>query len=391
MTRDRWPSPALWTNRTLPGARVHPLARRPGPQRRAGFPPDFGPPLASRRLPSPRLAPYPSPLPDRRIAPARAPAAQFVPREFGGHSRKRGALPTGIKRGAHAAQLSGLDQHGVPPAPPARFGPRCRRLPRRRAGSRPGRQHAEAARAAIRFLHRTAGLPSPTDTAEVSETMAGIRRDALNSKKERAATLAVLRELLVPIPDDVRRLRDSALRRSESPRSCSATSSAPKGFSAGAEAEQGVADRRGAGPPALRPHRALPCARDGALARRRRDHRGTGVSAHLGPPQGVSDVPPPLPAIGAESLTPRSIARIVQARAAAAGFSAREFAGHSLKRGARSTGKQAGAHAASSGGSAATSRLTCSANTWSSATCSTATRSAACYRGSAQCTTYPVG
>ncbi len=65
--------------------------------------------------------------------------------------------------------------------------------------------------AAIRFLHRAAGLPSPTDTAEVSETMAGIRRDAPNPQKKRAATLAVLRELLAPIPDDVRGLRDRAL------------------------------------------------------------------------------------------------------------------------------------------------------------------------------------
>ena len=50
--------------------------------------------------------------------------------------------------------------------------------------------------AAIRFLHRAAGLPSPTDTAEVSEAMAGIRKDAPNPVKKRAATLAVLRELL---------------------------------------------------------------------------------------------------------------------------------------------------------------------------------------------------
>ncbi len=65
--------------------------------------------------------------------------------------------------------------------------------------------------AAIRFMHRAAGLPSPTDTAEVSENMAGIRRDAPNPKKKRAATLVVLREVLAPIPDDLRRLRNRAL------------------------------------------------------------------------------------------------------------------------------------------------------------------------------------
>jgi hypothetical protein len=64
------------------------------------------------------------------------------------------------------------------------------------------------------------------------------------------------------------------------------------------------------------------------------------------PPQAASDAPPPLPAIGTEPLTPRSLARIVQARAAAAGFAGREFGGHSLKRGALSAGMAAGAHAA---------------------------------------------
>ena len=63
-------------------------------------------------------------------------------------------------------------------------------------------------------------------------------------------------------------------------------------------------------------------------------------------PKKIDNAPPPLPAIGTEPLTPRSIARIVQARAVAAGFAGREFGGHSLKRGALSTGMQAGAHAA---------------------------------------------
>ena len=58
------------------------------------------------------------------------------------------------------------------------------------------------------------------------------------------------------------------------------------------------------------------------------------------------DAPPARPAIGSEKLTPRSIARIIQARAEAAGFTGREFGSHSLKRGALSTGMQAGAHAA---------------------------------------------
>ena len=65
--------------------------------------------------------------------------------------------------------------------------------------------------AALRYLHRAAGLPSPTATAEVSETMAGIRRDAPNPTKKRAASLTVLREVLGPIPNDLRGMRDRAL------------------------------------------------------------------------------------------------------------------------------------------------------------------------------------
>jgi len=64
------------------------------------------------------------------------------------------------------------------------------------------------------------------------------------------------------------------------------------------------------------------------------------------PPQKIASGPPPLPVIGAEALTPRSIALIVQDRAAKAGFRRLEFGGHSLKRGALTAGMQAAAHPA---------------------------------------------
>ncbi len=41
--------------------------------------------------------------------------------------------------------------------------------------------------------------------------MAGIRRDAPNPEKKPAATLTVLRDVLAPIPDDLRGFRDRAL------------------------------------------------------------------------------------------------------------------------------------------------------------------------------------
>jgi integrase len=63
--------------------------------------------------------------------------------------------------------------------------------------------------------------------------------------------------------------------------------------------------------------------------------------------QGQSaDNPPPLPQIGKTALTARSIADIVQARAVAAGFGRRDLAGHSLKRGALTTGMERGIHPA---------------------------------------------
>jgi integrase len=257
-------------------------------------------------------------------------------------------------RSAVRAWCIWCDQHGVPSLPAS---------PRDVAAFlAAGRDRGQAGNtlklraAAIRFLHRAAGLPSPTDTAEVSETMAGIRRDAPNPQKKRAATLTVLRELLVPIPDDVRGLRDralllvgfaGALRRSELAGILRADlERTDQGYeltlkrSKGAQTEA-VLVPLPYGKTELCPVRALArwldavAITDGPVFRR----------IWLAP-QASPDAPPPLPAIGAEALTPRSIARIVQARAAAAGFTAREFGGHSLKRGALSTGMAAGAHAA---------------------------------------------
>jgi hypothetical protein len=55
---------------------------------------------------------------------------------------------------------------------------------------------------------------------------------------------------------------------------------------------------------------------------------------------------PPLPRIGATAITPQTVAQVVQARAVAAGFGLRELGGHSLKRGALTTGMDRGSHPA---------------------------------------------
>ena len=70
-------------------------------------------------------------------------------------------------------------------------------------------------RAAIRYLHRAAGCPVPTDDVCVSETIAGITRDAARKgivpRKKVAATATILRRLMAPIGGDLRGLRDRAI------------------------------------------------------------------------------------------------------------------------------------------------------------------------------------
>ena len=64
------------------------------------------------------------------------------------------------------------------------------------------------------------------------------------------------------------------------------------------------------------------------------------------PRQGRGDVAPPVPRIGRQPITPWAVAAIVKARAAVAGFGGRDFGGHSLKRGALTTGMDRGEHPA---------------------------------------------
>jgi hypothetical protein len=62
------------------------------------------------------------------------------------------------------------------------------------------------------------------------------------------------------------------------------------------------------------------------------------------PKQARPGEPPPLPQVGAFAITPWAGSEIVKARAAAAGFGGRDFGGHSLNRGAVTTGMDLGQH-----------------------------------------------
>ncbi|HKM62021.1 MAG TPA: hypothetical protein VJY39_05975 [Acidisphaera sp.] len=62
------------------------------------------------------------------------------------------------------------------------------------------------------------------------------------------------------------------------------------------------------------------------------------------PPRGRNGRNTPLPQVGSAAIDASTVARIVQARAAKAGFDPAVLGGHSLKRGALSTGMDPGVH-----------------------------------------------
>ena len=77
-------------------------------------------------------------------------------------------------------------------------------------------------------------------------------------------------------------------------------------------------------------------------AHRRGDHRGTGLPPDLVPPRGRNGLNTPLPRVGTTTIAAGTVARIIQAPAATAGFNASALGGHSLKRGELSTGMGCG-------------------------------------------------
>ena len=224
-------------------------------------------------------------------------------------------------------------------------------------------------RAAIRYLHRAAGCAVPTSDVCVAETVAGIRRDAARKgqvpEKKAAATASIIRQMLAEIPDDLRGLRDKALilvafagalRRSElvsirverleqTERGLRLTIPKSKGSQAA-----GVIVPLPYGETELCPVRALARWREAAgitagpvfrriwLAKQVKAGDAGGT-----PPDGQSPAPP---RIGHDAMSTRAIADMVQARASAAGFDGKHFGGHSLKRGALTTGMERAVHPA---------------------------------------------
>ena len=218
----------------------------------------------------------------------------------------------------------------------------------------------ELRRAAIRYLHHAAGQAVPTGDAAVAETVAGIRGDAARHgempAKKAAATATILRQILAPIPADLRGLRDrallltgfaGALRRSElAPIRVEQLEKTERGLRLTLPQTKGsqtdaVTVPLPYGQTELCPVRALAAWQEAAGITSGPLFRRIWL-----PRQARAGEPPPQPRIGSQPITPWAVAAIVKARATAAGFGARDFAGHSLKRGALTTGMDRGEHPA---------------------------------------------
>jgi integrase len=215
--------------------------------------------------------------------------------------------------------------------------------------------------AAIGYLHWLAGLPSPTGTAIVGETIAGLertlRREGRGPRPKLAAKIALLREMLAAIEDDLPGLRDrallltgfaGALRRAELAairladlEECEHGLRVTLPVSKGDRRAKGVVVAVPYGSTELCPVRALQrwCTAagisEGAVFRRIR---------RLPPRRGAPAGEAPVWVVGSAAIDPGTVARIVKARGAAAGFDAASLGGHSLKRGAMNTAKDRRVH-----------------------------------------------
>ncbi len=216
-------------------------------------------------------------------------------------------------------------------------------------------------RAAIRYLHFAAGCPVPSAEAQVAETLAGIRREAALQRdvptKKTAATIQLLQEILAPIGDDLPGLRDralllvgfvGALRRSElaaikvehlEERAQGLRLTLPR--SKGDRESKGVTVALPYGVTRHCPVRALrrwliaAQITSGPVFRR----IWPTPARFLTPGQTTHYV------VGSAAIEPRTVARIIQGRATLAELDGRRMGGHSLKRGALTTGMERGVHA----------------------------------------------
>jgi integrase len=292
------------------------------------------------------------PDPDETLGTARRAADAYARRAQAGNTRR--AYRAGVR-----AWCAWCDQHALPCLPADAADVVAFLAAERGRGL--AVNTLDLRRAAIRYLHFIAGLPVPTAEAQVALTMAGIHRAAADAgvlpAKKLAATADILRDILAGIPDDLAGRRDralllvgfaGALRRAElaairvehlepSERGLRLTLPCSKGDRTGS----GVSVAIPYGSTELCPVRAL-----------RRWQEAANISAGpvfrriWVPPRRAkaADSPLPAPVVGTAAIDAGTVARIIKARAAAAGFDRTVVGGHSLKRGALTTGMDRGVH-----------------------------------------------
>ena len=197
--------------------------------------------------------------------------------------------------------------------------------------------------AAIRYAHRLAGVPSPTDVEQVRAVMRGIRRDrgAAPSQKA-AATGERIKAMLAHMPDTLKGKRDRALlafgmagafRRSELVAlQVADLERVPEGLRV--TIRRSKTDQEGAGHviavlrgSKLKPVRAVLDWLEAADITSGPVFRG--INRHG--------------QVSATGLTPQTVALVVKQYADAAGLDPDEFAGHSLRAGFLTSAAEAGA------------------------------------------------
>jgi integrase len=219
----------------------------------------------------------------------------------------------------------------------------------------------ELRRAAIRYLHFIAGLPVPTAEAHVAATLAGMHREAADAgelpAKKLAATADILRQILAGIPDDLAGLRDralllvgfaGALRRAElAAIRVEHLEASERGLRLTLPRSKG--DRTSSGVTVAIPYGTTELCPVRALRRWQEAGKITGGAVFRriwAPParHQAGEGPLPAPVVGTRAIDAGTVARIIKTRAAKAGFDRDEVGGHSLKRGALTTGMDRGVH-----------------------------------------------
>jgi site-specific recombinase XerD len=187
--------------------------------------------------------------------------------------------------------------------------------------------------AAIRYAHRFAGLPTPTDDERVRATMRGIRRTLGTAPAKKApATAEMIRAMLPPVSEELTHLRDRALlllgfagafRRSELVTlDCDDIEEVPEGLRI--RIRRSKSDQEGRGEVIAVPRGTITCPVAALAAWLAASGIATGPIFR---PIGKSG------RLGEGGLTDRSVAKIVKRYAARAGFDPGRYAGHSLRSG----------------------------------------------------------